>query len=184
MHHITTAWTYPDLLQHMKQKFGWTQEAFNSIEHGHLGKIYRKNKKPFQRFITCYLHHCLPVRGTNYASYSTIHCPFCHLTPETSTYFRKHTGNKEPRTDFANSIGYFLDCHNVDPGICILLRMGITGGNLHTTMANHENIPRPEYRNIIHSQSKLGWHHVQYGRFTQDWIHKQMEFEQYHRDTL
>eukprot|EP00957_Ditylum_brightwellii_P157423 11981214-Ditylum_brightwellii.AAC.1 len=62
--------------------------------------------------------------------------------------------------------------------------MSLTGGNLHTTMSKHENIPWPEYRNIIHSQSKLGWHHVQYGRLTHDWLHKQMEFEQQHKNPL
>mmetsp|Transcript_40259 Transcript_40259/g.60373 ORF Transcript_40259/g.60373 Transcript_40259/m.60373 type:complete len:277 (+) Transcript_40259:2707-3537(+) len=65
--------------------------------------------------------------------------------------------------------------------LCVtVLCMSLQSKLLHDTLADNPNILWQNYRQLIHSQSQVGWDQVKYARFTKDWLDLQDSYDQAH----
>jgi hypothetical protein len=96
---------------------------------------------------------------------------------ETISHFNTCEHNPEKWNIFVTSLRYYYVRYNIDPGLRILINMGLTSQDIHKTITKHPNIEWSDYHRLIHSQSKIGWEQLKYGRFTNEWNKHQENYE-------
>eukprot|EP00957_Ditylum_brightwellii_P035847 2717001-Ditylum_brightwellii.AAC.2 len=167
---INKAWCYKDYEKHLKWKYQWNGAEISDICSHTPTAIFKNSKFAYKRFLTCYIHNRLPVRG---ASYSTTHsdlCPLCQLSTETNKHFLQCKDNKEKWGNLCDKLTATYTNMQIDPVLRILINMALKNKDLQDTIKTHSVIEWKRYGKLIHKQSRIGW---ELGRFLHEWIQQQ-----------
>ena len=65
----------------------------------------------------------------------------------------------------------------MDPQLRILHRAAILGQEIQHTIASYPVLRWEQYRHLIDKQTIIGWEHIRYGRFAQEWVYAQSRYE-------
>jgi hypothetical protein len=174
---VHNAYNSPDLREFLCQKYKWKHHVPDTIHWEHNGLLYKSLDRNEQRFITRYIYQRLPLHGSSYSKYHTKACPICQHPNETFHHFLNCNKNKEKWSELTVLLTDSYNKVNLDPQLRILHRAAILGQDIQQAIAQYPVLQWGNYQKLINKQTIIGWEHIRYGRFAQEWIYAQSNYE-------
>ena len=165
-----------DLREYLGNKFTWSSADIDDIDWTAFGSAMSKTPTATRPFVQKLINGWLPL-----LSFLKIQdndeddtCPSCKGDPETIRHFLQCTSTKRVnqwlrlRTELDT---FFTETHT-DAGLRAMLRQAIAHLSTDSPMQLNARL-HERYHSIWHSQARLGWIQVLYGRYSYSWATRQ-----------
>jgi len=163
---------HPEYDQYLRQKFNWTKEDAKQINWEALNYAIRSTPPNDQRRIVLLINGKLPLRASKAHPHSGSQmCPSCQRESEDKWHFLE-CDNVQRRRLFEklhNDLTALAAKYVLHPALLTALWLGLLAVRTRTPYPNIINDVPHEIANAIHSQTKIGWDQLYYGRLSKDW---------------
>jgi hypothetical protein len=169
--HVHHAAQTPKLHKYLKEKFEWNDNIITMIDWPTLAEILKKYKDKWLTMVK-HLHDISPTGHIAHRNNPALphECPACSEPTEDNIHVITcgHNSRRQWRTVTIQELRHKYDSTS-DPHLMDILQDGLT--------RFHNQLPAPvpihqypeRYRNLILSQSQIGWDQVYRGRWSTEW---------------
>jgi hypothetical protein len=170
---IREAHTAPSIDSYYIEKYGWTSHTVNNIMWKQHGKALIILPKRMCKTITQFNHNWLPVNAS-YSKNATGTgrlCPFCTTCDEDQHHFLSctHPLLTDQWKEATVTIKAKLTTYDKHVHHHLIQQIGLAVTNWRTT--SRPTFLHPQFQQLFHAQSKIGWDHILKGRFSKRWRH-------------
>jgi hypothetical protein len=155
-------------------KYGWNTITMASIDWRAHGKAIRQLSQRQQKTITQFIHSWLPTNAshTQQRLGTGRLCPYCKSCEESQHHFLqcqhpKATSNwNAAATNIKNKLQKYNK--NIDHRLIKLITTAVSQWRTTSKPEMPNNLP-PKFHQLFLAQSTIGWNHIIYGRFANEW---------------
>jgi len=171
--YLREAANLPAYYLYLTNKFHWDPHTTPTIEWRVIEFAMRKLSPPDRIRIRKIIHEWTPTRvspGNNPSHEADKLCPSCHRTPETPEHLVRcdTPSRRKIRQKFHLTFSTLCLKNNIDPHLSQMWWIGM----IQTTKNDHSADLYPaEFQPIFHSQKRIGWKQLYYGRISKQWTH-------------
>jgi hypothetical protein len=167
---MRTAAAKPTLWKYYEDKYNWTDECTNSTDWIAHGKALAALPQRQQRITTQFIHQWLPTNASHsvQAEGTGGLCPYCKSDEETHQQYLtcNHPESTQLWTQTIQQIITKIKKYNkcIDNILIKLITLGLLEWRT-TIRPERPQFVNPQYHQLFHQQSEIGWNQLLNGRF-------------------
>jgi hypothetical protein len=161
----------PRIREYLQRKFPWDDATFDSIEWTATHSALRGLTPADQRFVTKFVFKMLPLgaRLRQRKAHMPSNCPTCEEPSEDDWHWITCPGRAEWRNLQGLQFSLFLVSLKTHPSITNILVRAYKSVLATGTCDFANDTYSADEQVLVDSQSRIGWHHIIFGRLSKAW---------------